>query len=82
VSSPSYLTFGGLPEFITDMSDAVSHRISGSFHWQIDMNGLRVGDNDIDLDINLMLVDTGTSYTYLPTSMYIEVITQICNTLK
>ena len=68
----SYLTFGGLPEFLANQDlDFVCHRIAGDFHWQLKMLGMKVGDTEIDASAHkLMLTDTGTTLTYLAGSTY------------
>lgn len=75
----SYLTFGGLPDFANDTTDMVCHRISGSFHWQLKLFGIRVGDKEFDsVSAPLMLTDTGTTLTYLPAADFDALLEMIC----
>ena len=76
----SYLTIGGVPGFVKDVDDVVCHRIAGSFHWQLKLMGIRVGDDrEIKtITVPLMLTDTGTTLTYLPQKNYDDLIAVLC----
>ncbi len=56
--------FGGLPDTLLP-SSFVSHRVSGSFHWQVKLN--RISYNGIPYipKVRLILTDTGTTVSYL-----------------
>lgn len=78
----SYLTFGGLPEFVTDLDDLVCHRVSGSFLWELKLHSVAVDEHEIRVhDTPLMLMDTGTTLTYLPEADWQRLIDQICQGL-
>ena len=60
----SYLTFGGVPSFISNLDNFVCHRVAGSFHWQLKLLGIRVGNRLIEpIHVSLMLTDSGTTLT-------------------
>ena len=69
----SYLTFGGVPEFVEALdNDFVCHRISGSFHWQIKVHRMEFAGEEFAFETTptLMLTDTGTTMTYLPAKVF------------
>ena len=44
----SELTFGGVPRD-WDLDGAVSHRVSGSFHWQMRLYDFKIGNDRVEL---------------------------------
>lgn len=83
-SKDSYLTFGGLPTFLAHASNEfICHRVAGSFHWEMKLLGIKVGEEGIvdDLETPLMLTDTGTTLTYLPSADYEKFMQMICSDL-
>jgi len=68
VSFPeSWLSLGGLPDNYTQPVNAswFSHRIAGSFHWQLKLNSIKVGGQSFLPQSSVMLTDTGTTISYL-----------------
>ena len=54
-----------------DREKFVCHRVAGSFHWELKLLGLKVGTKELDThETPLMLMDTGTSISYLPKRDY------------
>ena len=74
----SYITFGGIPNFITSLNSAVSHRVATNDHWTLKLMDLRVGSKSIKPVVNFALTDTGTSLIYLDRSDYEALIEGIC----
>ena len=76
----SYLTFGGLPNFLKEQKlEWICHRIAGDFHWQIKLMNISYGEKEIDINGSaLMLTDTGTTLTYLLDKTFDQVVSQIC----
>ena len=81
MENDSYLTFGGLPDFLVQQDlNFLCHRTSGDFHWQLKEHKIRVGDVEIDsyAEMPLMLTDTGTTLTFLTGGIFDQVIKAIC----
>ena len=81
----SYLTFGGVPEFVEALdNDFVCHRISGSFHWQLKVPSMEFDGEEFAFEKTptLMLTDTGTTMTYLPYKGYEWLIKKICEDVE
>lgn len=43
-----------------------SHRIAGSFHWQVKVNAIGFGGKSFTPKKPFALTDTGTTMTYMP----------------
>ncbi len=78
----SYLTFGGIPNFITSLYSAISHRVATNDHWTLKLMDLRVGQKSIKPMVNFALTDTGTSLIYLDLKDYNKLINAICSGLE
>lgn len=66
------ITFGGyqkeeitLPDnqlfYKEDLNTIVAHRVSGSFHWELDIMNLFIGESNFRPTQRSVLMDTGTS---------------------
>jgi len=77
----SYLTFGGIPNFVSSLDQAVSHRVATNDHWTLKMMDLKVGRKSINPVVNFALTDTGTSLIYLDQKDYKALIGAICDRL-
>jgi hypothetical protein len=66
------ITFGGYQrEQITleeqqyfykeNLNTIVAHRVSGSFHWELDVNTVKIGEYSMRPTVRSVLTDTGTS---------------------
>ena len=64
------------------MDNAVAHRVSGSFHWQLALKGIRLGDESLDIKTTFMLTDTGATLTHLPEEDFNTVIDKLCDGLN
>jgi hypothetical protein len=78
----SWITFGGLNEEY-DAQDAEwnSHRIAGSFHWQLKLNEIKYKNVSIRPQTHVILTDTGTTLIYLMPDDYDSIISLLCGDL-
>jgi hypothetical protein len=76
-SENGWIGFGGLPDS-EKADDFVSHRIAGSFHWQLKMNKVAIGSTEIQTEVPLGLTDTGTTISYFTPGDYHKVMNAIC----
>tara|TARA_B110000285_G_C15092362_1_gene599849 strand:- start:901 stop:1113 length:213 start_codon:yes stop_codon:yes gene_type:complete len=49
-----------------DVNQIISHKIAGSFHWELNLLSCKIGDVNIKLTVNRVLTDTGSSMLRLP----------------
>ena len=78
----SSITFGGVPDFITSLEGAVSHRVAGIDHWMLKLMDIIVGDKTIQPKVRFALTDTGTSLIYFDELDYKAMIAGICADLE
>ena len=53
--------------------------MAGSFHWELKLLGLKVGTKELEThETPLILMDTGTSISYLPTRDYNRFLAEVC----
>ena len=83
LESDSHITFGGVQEG-TSLEDAVAHRVSGSFHWQVAFRGFKIGDHPLDIatSTRYILVDTGGTITTFPSEDFIKIMHKLCEGLN
>ena len=77
IFKPSNITFGGVPPEMS-LDGAVAHRIAGSFHWQLTLNGMKIGDKVIEKETRLVLTDTGGTLVHMPTNDFKKTIDVLC----
>ncbi len=45
-------------------------KLTSKNHWQVSLNGVKVGNTSIDIKAKDAIFDSGTSLTYIPISEY------------
>ena len=72
------ITFGGYEK----SQSLVAHRISGSFHWEIDLKRIKIGQFSIRPSLPFALTDTGTNMVLIYKNDLIKILTSICVLLE
>ena len=59
----------------------VTHRISGSFHWQLKLNSIGFGEQKFAPTDRTVFMDTGTTMVLMPYDDWISLYDMICSDL-
>ena len=70
VDGTSHVTIGGydLNEFAVENSTLQWHNLVNNFWWTLNFTGANIGGQDLGKEAKQVIIDTGTSYTLMPTS--------------
>ena len=64
---PSKITIGGYDTEKYAKENITWHELSNKQYWTIDMESVHIGEQEIELSTNKVIVDSGTSYLLMPT---------------
>ena len=77
-----YLTIGDYEREPKEMyatgNKLISHRISGSFHWQLKLNKIGFGVNTFAPTIRTAFMDTGSTLILMPKEDWVSLYNMIC----
>lgn len=65
-----------------DLENLASHRIAGSFKWELKLNSLVYGDQSFKPRSTRVIIDTGSTISYLTPEDFASVIGAVCKNIK